>query len=555
MRGHKTISAAEEDMRLRRADEPWPLAAAVAAAAAAAAAAALALKSDRILNALNEGVEKNAVQSSALSIDSTRALLALVSAYAAARVPVDELKVRLLESGALRSWGRLISSFDTELLTLGLGATTGLLEGVAPLACFRRSEQLYRQLVEYLPPLLHESEHSRPLEHPAVLLDSLRIACAITSHPAFLDPDGDRSFDWIWERMLEQSARLVLFDPLAPLYWAAVSAAVAAKPEVARSMLLNPSVRALLPQLAGLDDGSGSTPPTPLPATMSDDELPWQERLADEWLEAPRGDKTGGRGTVAIYTTGTPIPAESGAAHPAVQVLRVDAIAAGDPAAWEQRDEATRAYAREALRCLAEAAGTLDTSDMPPEEYEAWHAPLYDSRTHEPRAPPPPLPPASALDAVTEPTPVERGVELLSSMACCTVSGALWGALRGTRGGRVLRTTAYTALGANLFEAAFELKCLLVSRAESAWLGEVRIPPGDAPCDEVLAVAGAPVTNYAGNLGFATACAADAAVSAQLLWRLTRLLSAPYLLGGWLLGRACILASDVADLEVELVRE
>ena len=48
----------------------------------------------------------------------------LMLAFSLAQLPVDELKLRLLASGAVQQWGQLVASFEADVQQVALGALT-----------------------------------------------------------------------------------------------------------------------------------------------------------------------------------------------------------------------------------------------------------------------------------------------------------------------------------------------------------------------------------------------------------------------------------------------
>ena len=73
-----------------------------------------------------------------------------------------------------------------------------------------------------------------PLTGASCLGQVLRLAASLVTHPFFEHAPSD---GWIWERLLEQSAANLLWEPAAALPWAAVAARCAERAELGSAML------------------------------------------------------------------------------------------------------------------------------------------------------------------------------------------------------------------------------------------------------------------------------------------------------------------------------
>jgi hypothetical protein len=135
---------------------------------------------------------------------------------------------------------------------VAIGALTALLDGPVPLAAFHASPDLYQTYLESLPPVLHASPTSSPLNDGELLLDALRLTAALATHPAFEHATGDA---WFYERILDQAAPATDYDQLTGLYWCCAAAAAARRRDVARGMLGNRTVTRYLVMMAPPAEG------------------------------------------------------------------------------------------------------------------------------------------------------------------------------------------------------------------------------------------------------------------------------------------------------------
>eukprot|EP00966_Prymnesium_polylepis_P144825 3344168-Prymnesium_polylepis.2 len=176
--------------------------------------------------------------------------MGIMLAFALTNLPVEEVKLKLIRLGALGHWGNLLGLFDLDQQQIALSALVSLLEGDAPFATFQQDPEMYEQLVTSLPPLLHGADGA--LSDPEILMEVLRLGSTLASHPFFAHASGD---SWIWERLLEQSAANLYWDPAPTLAWACIAAACAKRSELADAMLRSDSLKRLLVSLADYEPG------------------------------------------------------------------------------------------------------------------------------------------------------------------------------------------------------------------------------------------------------------------------------------------------------------
>jgi len=487
----------------------WPLAAG-GALAASILLAGVAAKRERLVARVQACVEESGPQGLASDGASLLQIGGLMLAFSLAQLPVDELKLRLLASGAVQQWGQLVASFEADVQQVALGALTALLEGAEPMAAFNADAGLYSAYRDALPPVLHASPTATPLNDSEVLLDALRLAAALANHPQFEHASTD---GWFFERLLEQAAPATEMDSLAALYWSCAAAAASRRSDVAMELLTSPTVKRYLVLLA--------PPPDTLLGAAS-------QQASDEDL----GE------LLEPYDGIVPEAAEQGYGR-----LQGDAAA-------DLRDWLIEEYSRLALCRLAAHAAEAEEeraaavakgweAAMTEEERAAWYEPFFETHATPPSDEPPPLPPPLASQLTTD----EHLAEALASVAACALGGVVWGALRGLARRRgVLRAVGTTAAGAGLFEAAMQLKLSLRGRLE-----------GDGADADGGGNFGGGRANYSTPVRLAAATAADVLVSAQVLWLLLARLRAPFAFGGWALGRAVVLASDLIDVELEFM--
>ncbi|EOD32878.1 hypothetical protein EMIHUDRAFT_455934, partial [Emiliania huxleyi CCMP1516] len=434
----------------------WPLAAG-GALAASILLAGVAAKRERLVARVQACVEESGPQGLASDGASLLQIGGLMLAFSLAQLPVDELKLRLLASGAVQQWGQLVASFEADVQQVALGALTALLEGAEPMAAFNADAGLYSAYRDALPPVLHASPTATPLNDseaqdtspnrvhrwrvcdmalacPQVLLDALRLAAALANHPQFEHASTD---GWFFERLLEQAAPATEMDSLAALYWSCAAAAASRRSDVAMELLTSPTVKRYLVLLA--------PPPDTLLGAAS-------QQASDEDL----GE------LLEPYDGIVPEAAEQGYGR-----LQGDAAA-------DLRDWLIEEYSRLALCRLAAHAAEAEEeraaavakgweAAMTEEERAAWYEPFFETHATPPSDEPPPLPPPLASQLTTD----EHLAEALASVAACALGGVVWGALRGLARRRgVLRAVGTTAAGAGLFEAAMQLKLSLRGRLE-----------------------------------------------------------------------------------------
>ena len=190
---------------------------------------ALALRSDSSLRRMNSWVEH--VHKAGMKSDTVTLswLLRVAIAFGTTQLPVQSLRQRGLRLGGLSAWSGMLGSFDLdyEQQQIALGALCALLESDEAIEMFTQETSWYDMLVRALPALVHESSES--LSVPDILFDTLHLSCVIVYHPMFSHAPND---GWLWERVLEQSARVVQYEPGAALHWACLAAALADKHEV-----------------------------------------------------------------------------------------------------------------------------------------------------------------------------------------------------------------------------------------------------------------------------------------------------------------------------------
>ena len=211
---------------------------------------ALIFRREGTLRRLTNHVSSAHASSIAADNISMRNLVGVVLAFGVTQLPVEETRMKLLKVGALGAWSSVLGLFDPDQQQIALGALVTLLEGDECLRIFRSESGWYEEVVHALPPLLHESEGF--LQDPEILLEVLRLACTLVTHPIFLHSDDD---DWIWERLIEEAAVNLYYEPAAVLPWACLAASCAERPELSAAMLRNDDVKRILVSLA---DSSGS---------------------------------------------------------------------------------------------------------------------------------------------------------------------------------------------------------------------------------------------------------------------------------------------------------
>jgi len=92
----------------------WPLAAG-GALAASILLAGVAAKRERLVARVQACVEESGPQGLASDGASLLQIGGLMLAFSLAQLPVDELKLRLLASGAVQQWGQLVASFEADV--------------------------------------------------------------------------------------------------------------------------------------------------------------------------------------------------------------------------------------------------------------------------------------------------------------------------------------------------------------------------------------------------------------------------------------------------------
>jgi len=391
----------------------WPLHAGLALIAATFVAAGLS-KREGFVARVSSLVEPAAVANSDSSDGRNFGhFVGMLFAFCLTQVPVEEIKIRLLEGEAVERWAQLVGCFDFEERQIALDALSALLEGEKPLRLFHERAAWYYVIVQAIPSLLHSPPDSLPpLSDPEILHDTLRLAALLATHPMFEHAQDD---EWLWERLIDEAAKELEVDRTAGLLWSCVVAAAANKPSVAEALLQSSSVKRWLVQLA---EPQGST-------------AAWGE---------PRVSVPGN-----VYDGS-------------------EARIFGVSEAEEKWSLLTAVYARTALHRLTQAADGQDTSGMSVEELTARHEPFYDEYRATVERPPPPLSPLLAW----EPSIEEELYDGAGSVAASALGGAVWGALRaGARSARAARTPAWrtvvmTAAGACLFEALMRFKVLLI---------------------------------------------------------------------------------------------
>ena len=141
----------------------WPLAAG-GALAASILLAGVAAKRERLVARVQACVEESGPQGLASDGASLLQIGGLMLAFSLAQLPVDELKLRLLASGAVQQWGQLVASFEADVQQVALGALTALLEGAEPMAAFNADAGLYSAYRHALPPVRRSASPSlRPM--------------------------------------------------------------------------------------------------------------------------------------------------------------------------------------------------------------------------------------------------------------------------------------------------------------------------------------------------------------------------------------------------------
>jgi hypothetical protein len=475
-------------------------------------------------------------------------LLRVALAFGVSQLPVDSLRLRQLQLGALSTWGAMLGSYDYEQQQLALAALCALLESDAALRAFRQESGWYDAVAQALPPLVHES--SIALSAPDLLVDALSLSCACVSHPMFLHTPTDA---WLWERILETSVPGATLSADAAIQWACLAAHACEKHEVAQLLLANPNVKLALVHLAEPD------------APQMRDMWPLA-RLAEQPSGSGSGSGSGsdsGRGGDEDERAGL------GGRFPSSSSRGSEAGGAGASSGlpraadwWRSAsaEELEVEYARLALHRLAVAAEGIakaPANTLSDDDKEAANEPFTRAYLdHEP----PPLPARPPPEALAEVLRIEEMANSIASVIYCAVGGLVWGgavgALASARARRPMwKSALITSCGASLFEGLMRLKMAGLERARRAGGGGrggggleaegtgARGFGDDDGARRVVDVHGPP--RYHTLRGFAFTSSADVAVSSLVLLAIIQPARAPMAFGGWTLGRLVMLTQEV----------
>ena len=472
----------------------------------------IALRSDRPIRRLHSWVDAAGRHASADQLTFSW-ILRVAIAFGLTQLPADSLRQRQVHLGALTAWGGLLGSFenDYEQQAIALAALCALLDSEASVDAFRRETSWYDALVGALPALVHES--SQALEMPEILVDTLSLCCTAASHPMFTHTPNDA---WLWERLLEQSAASVPYEPDAALFFACLAATLAEKHDVALAMLRNAEVKRALVHLAESDADDGVS-------SESDG----------------AGLKGGGRGSSLLRMGGMGGRVSGGAGGASWDA---SGAAVGGAAAAELTNpaELELAYARLALHRLALTAESLAAStELSQEERLEIDEPFVRTYREHVAPPLPTRPPARAF----APSAEEQVALSILSVATCALGGVVWGAVAGAlataRARRpVWRSALLTAAGAAFFETLMQTKLSLLARARARGVPEATsaIPPP-----------------YATLRALVLTTSVDLGMSCAALHALVQPNRVPLAFGGWLIGRGLMLSQEL--LSVDIIEE
>ena len=464
----------------------------------------IALRSDRPIRRLHSWVDAAGRHASADQLTFSW-ILRVAIAFGLTQLPADSLRQRQVSLGALTAWGGLLGSFenDYEQQAIALAALCALLDSEASVDAFRRETSWYDALVGALPALVHES--SQALEMPEILVDTLSLCCTAASHPMFTHTPNDA---WLWERLLEQSAASVPYEPDAALFFACLAATLAEKHDVALAMLRNAEVKRALVHLAESD--------------------------ADDGVSSERDGaslKGGGRGS-SLLRMGSRASSGAGSVSPSWDAsgAALDGAAAAEPTSPAELE---LAYARLALHRLAL------TTELSKEERLEIDEPFVRTYREHVAPPLPTRPPQRAFAPGAE----EQIALSILSVATCALGGVVWGAVAGAlataRARRpVWRSALLTAAGAAFFETLMQTKLSLLARARARGVPEATsaIPPP-----------------YATLRALVLTTSVDLGMSCAALHALVQPSRVPLAFGGWLIGRGLMLSQEL--LSVDIIEE
>jgi hypothetical protein len=477
----------------------------------------IALRSDRPIRRLHSWVDAAGRHASADQLTFSW-ILRVAIAFGLTQLPADSLRQRQVSLGALTAWGGLLGSFenDYEQQAIALAALCALLDSEASVDAFRRETSWYDALVGALPALVHES--SQALEMPEILVDTLSLCCTAASHPMFTHTPNDA---WLWERLLEQSAASVPYEPDAALFFACLAATLAEKHDVALAMLRNAEVKRALVHLAESDADDGVS----------------SERDGASLKGGGRGSSLLRMGSRASSGAGSVSPSTSWDASGAA----LDGAAAAEPTSPAELE---LAYARLALHKLAlTAEGLAASTELSTEERLEIDEPFVRTYREHVAPPLPARPPQRAF----APSAEEQIALSILSVATCALGGVVWGAVAGAlataRARRpVWRSALLTAAGAAFFETLMQTKLALLARARARGVPEATsaIPPP-----------------YATLRALVLTTSVDLGMSCAALHALVQPNRVPLAFGGWLIGRGLVLSQELLSVDIieEVVEE